>query len=495
LVRSHEVLPSNVPEGDEQTEPVATTHNSPPSSPTKRWSPTKSSWLENAINKPDSPKPRMPPPQQPSWMTNLNQAKQQRGSVDLGKGGSFKHVSTSGLLRSPPMGAANKPPTIGGLPPGFRAGVTSKPKSNVDERFSNVSENQSGKVEAIDKRESTPEPKPESPGTRRLIDSASSEAGSTVADSPKRSEDVSTASTDRNQEFSPRSIKPKPETPPKKDFRSNLKPRQTSGEKKSTEDAEFRNVFGKLKRTQTQNYVAPDELKDNILRGKAGLAATGGPKKTERRDEFRESLVKQKEAMKAGLSPTTGRKPSTGVDVKDQKSSTPEALARRNCLTKSDSNPNIPRTNGDQSKQQPEALAKFNSLRSKPQSTPSEVPPRDAGQAQKPPFVNGRPGADFNSSLASVLSRGPAPFTGDSSSSQKTRFEDSQADDVTRGPDPSLEATEGPQLTHMTKSRPRGPKRRLPTSSAGPEERRAQETSSPATANPMLLNLDADLLG
>lgn len=495
LVRSREVLPSNVPEVNEEMEPVAATHNSPPSSPTKRWSPTKSSWLENAINKPDSPKPKMPPPQQPSWMTNLNQAKQQRGSVDLGKRGSFKYVSTSGLLRSPPMGAANKPPSIGGLPPGFRAGVTTKSKSNVDERFSNVSENQSTKVEAVDKRESTPEPKPESPGTRRLIESASSEAEPTTVDSPKPSEDVSTASTGRNQESSPRSMKPKPETPPKKDFRSNLKPRQTSGEKKSTEDPEFRNVFGKLKRTQTQNYVAPDELKDNILRGKAGLAVTGGPKKTERRDEFKESLLKQKEAMKAGPSPTTGRKPSIGVTIKDQTSSTPEALAKRNGLTKSDSNPNIPRTNGNQSKPQPEALAKFNSLRGKPQSASSEVPPRDAGQAQKRLSVNGRPGTDFNSSLASVLSRGPAPLAGASSSSQKTRLEDSQADDVTRGQDPSPEATEGPQLTHMTKSRARGPKRRLPTTSAGTEERTAQKTSSPATANPMLSSLGTDQLG
>ncbi|KAL8927283.1 MAG: hypothetical protein Q9208_002460 [Pyrenodesmia sp. 3 TL-2023] len=495
LVRSREVLPSNVPELDEEMEPVAATHNSPPSSPTKRWSPTKSSWLENAINKPDSPKPKMPPPQQPSWMTNLNQAKQQRGSVDLGKGGSFKNVSTSGLLRSPPMGAANKQPSIGGLPSGFRAGVPSKSKSNVDESFSKVSDNQSGKVEAIDKGESTPEPKPESANTRRLTDAASIEAEPTVVDSDKPLEDVSTASTGRNQESSPRAMKPKPETPPKKDFRSHLKPRQTSAEKKLTEDPEFRNVFGKLKRTQTQNYVAPDELKDNILRGKAGLAATGGPKKTERRDEFKESLLKQKEAMKAGPSPTTGRKPSTGVTIKDQTSPTPEALAKRNGLIRSDSNPNIPRTNGNQSKPQPEALAKFNSLRGKPQSTSSEVPLRDAEQAQKTPSVNGRPGTDFNSSLASVLSRGPAPLADSRSSSQKIRYEDSQADDVTRVQDPSPKAAEGSQLTHMTKSRARGPKRRLPTTSAGTEEQGAQKTLSPATADPLLSSLDTDQLG
>ena len=58
-----------------------------PASPSKRWNPTKSSWLENALNKPESPKQMAPAsPQQPAWMAELNRAKQQRGSVDLGKG-------------------------------------------------------------------------------------------------------------------------------------------------------------------------------------------------------------------------------------------------------------------------------------------------------------------------------------------------------------------------------------------------------------------------
>lgn len=423
-------------------------------------------------------------------MTNLNQSKQQRGSVDLGRGGSFKDVSTNGLLRSPPMGAANKPPGIGGLPPGFNARVAPKPKSSSDERFLQLSGNQIGKVEDKDKRELTAEEKPESAHTRQPIDSASTEAEVTTGTSPRPSKDVPMPTTGmgRNQEASPRSPKPKPETPPKKDFRSNLKPRLTSAEKKSAEDPEFRNVFGKLKRTQTQNYVAPDELKDNILRGKAGLAATGGPKKTERRDEFKESLLKQKEAMKAGPPPTTGRKPSTGENIKEQ-SSTPEALAKRNGLTKSDSNPNIPRPNATESNQQPEALAKFKSLRGKPQSTSSEIPLRDAVQAQKTPSINGRPASDFNSSLANVLSRGPATPSGSGSSTQKTGLEDSIVDDVSRGQHPTPEAAEGSQLTHMTKSRARGPKRRLPTTPAGSEERKAEEASSPATVNAMLPSL------
>ena len=42
--------------------------------------------------------------------------------------------------------------------------------------------------------------------------------------------------------------KPKPVTFLKKDFRSNLKLRQVSGDHTKQEEPEFKNVFGKLKR-------------------------------------------------------------------------------------------------------------------------------------------------------------------------------------------------------------------------------------------------------
>ncbi|CRK38302.1 hypothetical protein BN1708_020497, partial [Verticillium longisporum] len=61
---------------------------------------------------------------------------------------------------------------------------------------------------------------------------------------------------------------------------------------------ELKNVFGNLRRTKTQNYVAPDELKGNILRGKAALNATGGPKPSERKDEFKDAILKKKEDFK-----------------------------------------------------------------------------------------------------------------------------------------------------------------------------------------------------
>ena len=82
------------------------------------------------------------------------------------------------------------------------------------------------------------------------------------------------------------------------DWRKSVDEMAARGTDGSKEELEFQNVFGKLKRTQTEKYVPPDELKSNILRGKAGLQVTAGPKLGGRKDELKESLIKQKEAIK-----------------------------------------------------------------------------------------------------------------------------------------------------------------------------------------------------
>lgn len=457
----HEESSLDLPSHDSSVLDNVRGENDRPSSPSKKWSPTKSSWLENAINKPDSPKPKMPPPQQPPWMMNINQAKQQRGSVDPGKGSSFKEVSTSGFLRSPSMGTVNKPTGLGGLRirPNDEKPRTSRTESSEREM--------TRKIEQMKELSGSPEPKLKSDlqhETTSVSEPTPSELTATKSSPSRPFPQSPTAQVEQSKTATSWPTKPKPETPPKKDFRSNLEPRQASAGQKLTEDAEFKNVYGKLKRTQTQNYVAPDELKENILRGKAGLAVSGGPKKTERRDEFKESLLKQKGAMKAGTPPIVGRKPSTSDTAK------PGALLSRESPAQQKSKPVIENSTAAIAKQQPEALAQLKRLKEKSQPTSRALPFAQSENQQSTSPAKAKQGNDFNASLAGVLARGPSSLAGGPltapdlvSELHDAKTEVPTADTV------SDKMAEGPQLTHMTKSRARGPKRRLPATSDASE--------------------------
>ncbi|KAL8789996.1 MAG: hypothetical protein Q9213_000882 [Squamulea squamosa] len=449
-----------------------------PSSPSKRWSPTKSSWLENAINKPDSPKPKMPPPQQPPWMTNLHQAKQQRDATDPGKTSNFKEVSTGGLLRLPPMGAVNKSSSIGGLASRPTGGAFEIPRYNSFKSVPAPKEEQSSTLPGIMGTRSAPSPKQDTVVITDSPDFSSNKTLSANTTPSKATKTPIVSGPGEGKLSSPQLTKDKPETPPKKDFRSNLKPRQVSGDRKPTEEAEFKNVFGKLKRTQTQNYVAPDELKDNILRGKAGLSVTGGPKKTERRDEFKESLLKQKEAMRARAPPAVGRKPS--ADIATNNRGTPQSAASmtENALANSDSISKNPNANIVPMKPQSEALAGLHRAKEKSQPTIVDSLLEDP-EKQKDPLVSVKTELDFNSTLAGMLARGPSPLKG----GDRLPLEANRRPDEIQGPTSSQGSEGGPQLTHMTKARARGPKRRLPTSNDAKEDKVMQKNSNFVTGD------------
>ncbi|KAI9808161.1 MAG: hypothetical protein M1825_004618 [Sarcosagium campestre] len=416
----------------------------------RRWSPTKASWLESALSKsPEPPKQKPAHSQQPSWMAEISRTRSQRGSVDLARGGAnYKEVNTTGLMRAPPPGGHSKTSSISGLPAGFSVAVTpredglgteneAKPKSppvktkpqELAAISTNVPRDSSGRAaDAISKPERRP---PTSASSRK--ENAGAIPGPQSTGSPK----------------------PKPQTPPKPqlsprtDLRRNLKSPQPTSDSTGQQEPEFKNVFGNLKRTKTQNYVAPDELRNNILRGKAGLNVTGGPRPGQRRDEFKESLIKQKESMKvkAAEAQERGELPGrpTGSTVA-QESSEPEALAKRSNLVRSGSNAAL--TGPQTASNAPEAIARQQTLRGnvglgiwsrKESSSPVRSP------ADK-----------FNPALASLLARGPpsAPSregSVGSSNSNPTLV----ADDYRDG--------SKAQLTHATKGRARGPKRRLPT--------------------------------
>lgn len=430
---------------------------SPPASPSKKWSPTKASWLENAINKPDSSKVTLPAPQQPGWMAEINRAKQQRGSIDLPKGGHLREEAAGGLAPSSPPFAGYKPSGINGFPSGFNAGVSAKPRVDSAEKVNERYESPKTTNGNDDPRESI------SPHTPLV---GSERKANSFHNSPANEKNADSSSTKKlesqlgSRTQSPKAAKPKPETPPKIDLKSTLKSR-ASEEAKSKDEPEFKNVFGNLKRTQTQNYKAPNELRDNILRGKARLATTDNPRRTERKDEFKESILKKKEGMVVPSASTR----ITSARSKLQENNVPEAIARRQGLTRSEKLLSSDSTERAVDPPKPEALAKLQNLRDKPKAVPPEKSPTTTINADEDWAPKGSLGGDFTSSLAGMLQRGLLAMADSGKPSITHSSRDDQDMHIKVMPNDGEGASVGPQLTHATKARARGPKRRLPTAS------------------------------
>jgi len=439
LPASHSQTLKNTVSGEENTpkEKPAETETTPPSSPSKtmdsrRWSPTKASWLESALNKPDSPKPKAAaaPPQQPSWMAEINKAKT-RGSVDLGRSpvNTPKHdVNIGGLMRSPAPGSLGKPIGMGAFPVGSSSGTTARSRP----------ESEASQISPLGRKAppiTSPKPSP--------------------------------AAT-----FPPSNSKPKPETPLKNDFRANLKPRQLpAGSEK--EEPEFKNVFGQLRRTKTQNYVAPDELKGNITRGKAALNITGGPKKTERVDEFKEAILKKKEDFKKAQ--LEGKGVTKPEPAPSQVSDIPEALAKRRDLGKVDPSATQVKLTSTGSPSPAQELPRT--------TTPKQVGTPPLTQAKD--ALGGKLAGRFNPALAGLLARGPPSAGNETSRSSSSTVSHRTTSTSTSA---TVESSEpGPQLTHMTKARARGPRRKAPSgipSSVTTTESVPDTKASPKSSTP-----------
>ncbi|KAL1598775.1 hypothetical protein SLS60_007917 [Paraconiothyrium brasiliense] len=468
-----------------------------PPSPSKRWSPTKSSWLESALNKPESPKPQQPPPQQPAWMSEINRIKQQRGSVDLGKVSPLKSQpadsSTASGRSSPikevqlrPVSLRSRPETPRKEEPPVLENPTEALQS-VREKPGSPNKESS---EAEDAKPAHPSPRPkpvvaakpsvpanDDSNTNATNESVSPNAEPEIPKSPSvttgTKPTISSSRFTKDPALSPAAVKSKPDTPPKKDFRATLKSRQpVAGTTKNEEVNELQNVFGKLRRTETKNYVAPDTFKNNIVQGKNALNITGGPKPSVRRNEFRDSLVSQKAAMLAKAQETGSaahQKTDSSASAKNAPPS--EVIAARMNLGRSDSISKPPPPPPKETGVTPEAIARRKSLRA---SKPPIVEKSTA------PFVNKEASsmrssklADrFNPALANMLARGPPPMAGSGGTAKE---------DVRENPaKPSQEERIGPapELTHMTKGRARGPRRRAP----GTKQNESKSTDTPQKA-------------
>ncbi|KPA42945.1 hypothetical protein FLAG1_04131 [Fusarium langsethiae] len=488
-----------------------------PLSPTKtmdprRWSPTKSSWLESALNKPpESPNKshHKSSSSQPAWMAELNKNK---GGVPEGtrpRPGSISHkhqVSIGGLMRSTPMGTATKTNTtgLGGIyspPPGGNRPLSMHSTS-------------------LGFSKSAPKLEPETPTESKITQSDSEP----VPDPELTEQEKKAPESAKEDTISPRETKPastlpvtKSEAPSKMDFRKSLRPRPTGSDAPKTQEPEFKNVFGTLRRTKTQNYVAPDELKDNILRGKASLNQTGGPQKTERVDEFKEAILKKKDDFKKVQAEGKGISRS---NTPTNDSPLPEGLARRAEMARRKSVADVKSTPASSKPDSPKPTPGPKRMHSQTFSTPKSAPkpapePADEGLKRvvtdskaKPEAPRGLPGLHketssparlqggiggklagrFNPALAGMLARGPPPMA--TNGGKAPEESDSKGSANTTVTEPS---TPGPQLTHMTKGRARGPRRKAPTKAVpsaasgttATEQKPAQEKPNVTTPKPI----------
>ena len=462
---------------------------SPPSSPSKRWSPTKSSWLENAINKPESPKPKFGVPQQPSWMADLGKARSQKPEADIAKPAVSHEVKTAGFLRSPPLGSGSKPLALS------KPTLPSIPKGNLDEMTTKTSE-QSARRPLSGLRNDETTSNNTTTGTPRKQREATMQEDShnSTARSQSKSDSPAPSVSPKPTEF----FKSSSSTPPRLGSVASIRSTSSRSQGPSQEEAEFKSVFGKLRRTETKNYVAPDELKNNILRGKAGLNLTGGPKKTERADEFKESILKKKQQMKEMKDSQTAQSVEK-TSLSDQ----PEALPLRSSADKVH-HPNLQSTSRKEASEQVEAALGQERSAAEVRSPPSVAKKspqansfasrsviRKVGTGDEPstsstaeverksrelsatsanapesvststsPNDRTKPSNSFANSLAGMLARRPSPSTPKAENPTKTH--------MVRGNVPREAAPQesSRQLEHMTKSRAKGPKRRAPTGKA-----------------------------
>ncbi|KAA8895170.1 hypothetical protein FN846DRAFT_970874 [Sphaerosporella brunnea] len=393
--------------------------STPPASPTKtfepkRWSPTKSSWLESALKKGTDNEPTLAP------------------AKPLPPG---KYGTTESLAYPKPSPTMHPKPLM----------MSSKPTRSLD---------------ALKKTSEKPPEAPTSAGKDKETPSKPA-----VADKPElfRRSTVSAASSSRPIDV----LANKPALKPagQVDFRGVLKPRPTTDKGDGKGELPFLNAMQRLKSTRTQNYKATDELKERILEGKANLNTTGGPQKSVRKDPLKESLISVRGSLRhsdnSPKTPTPSKPLFSPVDSKpsvalsfEKKVSAVEAksslIVEKKVLV-TEPKPSLPLF---------EKRAPV--LEPKPNPSPFEIrkafAPGRIDMEKKVSSLADR----FNPNLASLLQRGPPAVSSGNAfkaGSSEATTASIQSKDIGNENTPK---SSGP-LSHMTKGRARGPKRRAPT--------------------------------
>ncbi|KAK4575034.1 hypothetical protein LTR86_000884 [Recurvomyces mirabilis] len=450
---------------------------SPPSSPSKRFSPTKSSWIESALTKPDSPNPSTAAParnSQPSWMANIAKQKAERASGDLTpRRGTPKPAEESSRPSSPTKLSGSalfgqgllkrsesrdlQLPSRSGTPlsnMGRQDALKPKPDS-TEEVVSSSKAHATTSIPARDAAAGASSPSPQLQSSREPLQpvpvksTAPEPAESTMpepATTSNKTEDPFSTSPAPKPKPTIAASKPDLPTKPQTDFRGTLRSRPAP-ETKSGETPEFLAKFGHLRKAATEKYVAPDTFGNNIKRGKAELAKTDGPVKTLRRDELKESLLAKKEDWKKAkdegreLPGAVHERKVSGTPVTPSK---PEALTRRDLLGRTESgrlaaSPEKPK------EATPEALSRQKSLREKSRVEPprlvkeaSEPIGRPATTQPEPLALKGKSTtlpAPADPPLESLSKQTSAPAAVPSETSRlAARFNPGLANLLTRGP-------------------------------------------------------------
>ncbi|KAK8245034.1 hypothetical protein HDK77DRAFT_375957 [Phyllosticta capitalensis] len=463
---------------------------------TKRWSrsPTKSSWLETALStRAESPRQSQPPPQEPSWKAEISRikAEKEKASAEaqkasVGDDATAKSDTTDTQGPATPASPTKFPRDASrGSAPGSVARPPDwglSPSEEITDRQQPQAP-ESSEVSATSPR--TTIKTPSSPAMETATETVAALNPKSPADKMDKQE--SSASGSPGATPTKRTPVAKHDAAPSQrptDFRANLKSRAppAGGAGKSGEQvAEFQNVFGKLKKTQQEKYVAPDTFTDNIKRGKAGLNETGGVPPRQKKDELRDSLVKQKESIQQKAKESGHARVASSTKPP---TATPEALKARRNLGRNDSMSKTQESSEE--KKVPEALAKFKHM-NKPSSVSKPPPDSDAAEPKR---SSGKLGDRFNPGLAAMLARGPPPTSGGAPGARGSSGPGASAS--TEPP----EAGSTKELTHATKGRAKGPKRRAPKAkSSAPNSTPASGAASPtkeapASAAPSLMRKD-----
>lgn len=346
-----------------------------PASPSKRWSrsPTKSSWLESALStKPESPKPK-PQPEQPSWMAEINRIKAQKASVDLSrpeKTDTDAPATPTSPTKFPSRDALRRPESRGSA----QGAVAQSPDLGQGPPEKITDREQLPAPESAGHIASTPKGQPDTLSSPKMETAKDSAASPTLGSPADKAEKPAVgAKSPGLRGAGPPASKPEESKP---DFRSVLKHRQRQSESVKKEELEFQNVFGKLKKTHTEKFVAPDTFKENINRGKDGLNITGGPAPRVKKDEFRDSLVKQRQSIQMKAEESGGLHVRTGSLAKPAEPIA-EALEKRKLLGRNGSVSKFPTspTKEEPPPAEPKQSTEAPEASEKPVSPAKEEPP------------------------------------------------------------------------------------------------------------------------